>query len=80
MPSGKSKLAVADRREIAVHHVIGNLGQTRWSPLRVAVPLDQHCPDALVEVVAGHDVLGEPVFEAAPRRGRNPARSSAGAR
>ena len=28
-----------------------------------AVAVDQHRPDALVDVVAGHDVLGQPVFE-----------------
>ena len=32
-----------------------------------AVAVDQHRPDALVDVVAGHDVLGQPVFEGVRR-------------
>jgi len=59
----KSKLVFTERREIALDHRVIDQGEGRGIPARLLVLVDEHGAHPLVKIVAGHDVLGQPVFE-----------------
>src|SRR5205823_1199512 len=60
---GKSKLALADRGEVAIDRRIGDLGERRRAPARLLVLVNDDRAHPLIEILPGHDMLGQPVFE-----------------
>ena len=59
----ETQLAIAERREIALDLRVADLGQRRRPPARVLILVDDDRAHAFVEIVPGHEMLRQPVFQ-----------------
>src|SRR5258708_6997312 len=62
-PLQKMQFAVTERREIASERCLIDVSEGCRPPMRLVVLVDQYRTDALVEIVALHEMLGQAVFE-----------------